>query len=104
MDEKTEKSLRGRHLDYSRERMSNGEQRCDSPKYAYREVSAQAFFQEYRCAPRDIGLPGKMIGEISVDCETPSGRWPAVGTLALIKDSRTFLTLWDGVFLEVRRE
>jgi hypothetical protein len=104
MDRKTEKSLHGRRLEFSDARMSNGEQKCDSPKYAYRELSEEAFFQEYRCAPRDIGLHGKVVREISVGCDAPSGGWPAIGDLALIKDSKTFLTLWDGVFLEVRRE
>jgi hypothetical protein len=104
MDRKTEESLHGRRLEFSDARMSHGEQKCDSPRYAYRELSEEAFFQEYRCAPRDIGLKGKVVREISVGCDPASGGWPGIGDLALIKDAKTFLTLWDGVFLEVRRE
>ncbi len=50
MDRKTEKSLQGRRFEFSDARMSNGEQKCDSPKYAYREPLASAAERQYRWA------------------------------------------------------
>ena len=98
------RALRGRALEYSADLMSNGEQACHSPRYAEQKVSADDFFRDYRCAPTDIGLKGKMVTTISISCAERRAGWPAIGDLALVKDSNTFLTLWDGVFFEVHRE
>ena len=104
MDEAAAKAFRGRSFEYSGARMSNGQKTCGSPKYVIRRLSAEQFFRDYRCAPADIGLLGKVVKEISVECEESGVIWPTVGNLALIKDRGTFLTLWDGVFFEVHRD
>ena len=98
------KTFRGRTLEYSSDRMSNGQKTCTSPRYERQELSADEFFREYRCAPSDIGLTGKVVRTISISCPSREAGWPTVGDLALIKDSNMLLTLWDGVFFEVHRE
>jgi hypothetical protein len=102
MDDEQASSYKGRILNYSASAVSNGIDSCSSPTFTIHELTQDQFEAAYRFPPTNIGLTGQVVTEISVGCND-NPHWPAFGALILLKDSKTILTLWDGVFFEADR-
>lgn len=74
-------------------------ERCESPRYQPRTLTASALYEEYRLQPAQLGLT-EPVTLIDVACAT--GQLGPGATL-LIQSTDTLLTPWDGAFYELRR-
>ena len=93
---------RGRKAAYSAARASFNNHTCSKPTYRYSEISAAEFETQFRASPQDLGIPdGESVRIVAVECD---GLWVAPGATLVLGGPRRVLTLWDGVFFELRRE
>jgi hypothetical protein len=94
----------GTILRYSAAHFSNGRVSCESPRFSRREWTGPEFLKEYRFKPEILGLKPPLVEELSVTCGDSRASWPQFGATVLVRDRRTILVAWDGVFFEARRE
>lgn len=104
MDLKEAKEFTGVRLTYSTALFSNGRASCASPRYSRRGWTKESFLTEYRFNPEMVGLKRSVIEEILVQCKDRLVSWPVVGATVFVKDERTLLVAWDGVFFEAQRQ
>jgi uncharacterized membrane protein len=90
----------GRKARFSRSIAQFGKNACPSPTYETRNLTDQAFAQEFRVQSTDLGLRSP-IQMVEVRC---AGSWDGPGNRLLVKGPNELLTLWDGVFFELRRD
>lgn len=78
-----------------------GAQACDEPTYTKRSLWAQTFTEAYRVTPQQLSIATEPVALVDVACA--SGHLEAGSTLILRSDG-SMLTMWDGVFYELRKQ
>ena len=77
------------------------DQACDEPTYTKRSLWAPTFTEAYRVSPQELSITAEPIALVDVTCG--SGNLEAGSTLILRPDG-SMLTMWDGVFYELRKQ
>jgi hypothetical protein len=90
----------GAEASFDASRARFGAQTCDSPSYTRRVLSATTFADAYGVTPRQLRLDGEQVAMVDILCA--SGSLDAGSSLILRPDG-SMLTLWDGVFFELRK-
>ncbi len=91
----------GRAMTVSATGLSFGESSCTNVSFVRTASSAADFFRDWRVAPATLGVEQGEIEEVEVLCD--GEEWIAPGSLLIVKDQNEMLTVWDGVFFELRR-
>jgi hypothetical protein len=72
---------------------------CTSPTLQKTEFSEDEFYSYYRASFQQLGISGKSVDVLKVQCENNSG----VVAAGLISTNNGFVyTLWDGVFFKLK--
>ncbi len=79
-----------------------GARRCQSPAYRSRTLSDKEFFQDLGASLTSIGIKTDRVETIAVKCET--GGWKPPQSLLISLPEGGALLLWEGVFLELKRQ
>jgi hypothetical protein len=79
-----------------------GTKSCQSPAYRSRSLTDKEFFRDLGTSLSSIGIKADRVDTISVRCET--GGWKPSQSLLVRLPEGEMLLLWDGVFLELKRE
>jgi hypothetical protein len=79
-----------------------GTKSCQSPAYRSRTLTGKEFFQELGTSLSSIGIKIDRVETIAVKCET--GGWKPPRSLLIRLPEGEALLLWDGVFLELKRQ
>lgn len=75
---------------------------CSHPTFARASYTLDEFFRRWRFDPGELGIEDSVVTEIRVSCE---GRaWIAPGGIYILKSTDRLVTVWDGVFFELKRE
>lgn len=104
MDAKEAARLAGTVLKYTAAAFSNGQVTCPSPRFSRRGWTTEDFLSRYRFNAETLGLKGPVIEELSVQCGDSRVSGPLFGATVIVKNHRTILVPWDGVFFEANRE
>jgi hypothetical protein len=75
-----------------------GGDRCSSPKYTARTLSATEFQQEYHVPAATLGISGDPITIYRVDC---GHEWGGRTNTLIVKSTTALLTPSDGTFFEL---
>jgi uncharacterized membrane protein len=104
MTDKEAASWHGRTVRLGKEEASSNTEPCRPPVYHYRMVPGDSLFAAFHTSVGALQLEGtapRRLGLTEVFCG--SAPWSAMGsTLIWIAENRP-LTVWDGVFFELRR-
>jgi hypothetical protein len=79
-----------------------GTRSCQSPAYRSRTLSDKEFFQDLGASLSSIGIKTDRVETIAVKCET--GVWNPPQSLLIRLPEGGALLLWEGVFLELKRQ
>jgi hypothetical protein len=79
-----------------------GTKSCQSPAYRSRSLTDKEFFRELGTSLSSIGIKADRVDIIAVKCET--GGWKPPQSLLVRLPEGEMLLLWDGVFLELKRQ
>lgn len=90
----------GAEASFDARRARFGAQTCDGPSYTRRVLSATTFADAYGVTPQQLRLDGDQVAMVDILCA--SGSLDAGSSLILRPDG-SMLTLWDGVFFELRK-
>lgn len=91
----------GRTAGYSRELARFGTQECSWPSYEMGSLADDRAFAAEFGVPSAAGSLSTPVRVVEVRCD---GRWEGPGRRLLVKGPNQLLTVWDGVFFELRRE
>ena len=92
----------GRKLRFSESLARSGDTVLQSPQYYVRRVSASDFADAFTITLKDIGITENSAVEVDIyRGKNQLTEFP--GNLVLLKDKRTILWNWRGIFFEARR-
>ncbi|MCI3927670.1 hypothetical protein MO973_46645 [Paenibacillus sp. TRM 82003] len=91
-------SLIGKKASYSAEQASFGDEAMANPTYQEAELTSEQFIAEYRTQLSAIGIEGDSVKTLTI------ADWMQPGSLLLIKDEQTLITLWDGTFYALKKD
>jgi hypothetical protein len=91
----------GKRFTYAAEAADLAGLQIETPVYSLRTVLAEDFAVDYRTPLSELGVEAEKIRVVEV---TKSGKTAAeLGTTVIIAGRRRLVTVWDGVFYEMRR-
>ena len=79
-----------------------GTKSCHSPAYRSRNLNDKEFLQDLGASLSSIGIKTDRVETIAVKCET--GGWKPPQSLLIRLPEGGALLLWEGVFLELKRQ
>ena len=79
-----------------------GTKRCQSPAYRSRSLTDKEFFRDLGTSLSSIGIKTDRVETIAVKCE--AGGWEPPQSLLIRLPEGDMLLLWEGVFLEMKRQ
>ena len=79
-----------------------GTKSCQSPAYRSRSLTDKEFFRDLGTSLSSIGIKTDRVETIAVKCE--AGGWEPPQSLLIRLPEGDMLLLWEGVFLELKRE
>ena len=79
-----------------------GAKSCQSPAYRSRSLTDKEFFRELGTSLSSIGIKVDRVDTIAIKCETNG--WKPPQSLLVRLPEGEMLLLWDGVFLELKRQ
>jgi hypothetical protein len=91
----------GTEVSFEADEAAFGARSCDEPAYTRRSLSFQTFTEAYRVAPDQLSLTAEPVGMVDLSCG--NGSLEAGSTLILRPDG-SMLTMWDGVFYELKKQ
>lgn len=93
-----DESMIGKKAAYSAEAATFGTEVAPSPPvYEEGELTNAEFAAEYRAQLSAIGIEADIVKTVTV------ADWTSPGSLLLIKDDQTLITLWDGTFYAMKK-
>jgi hypothetical protein len=75
-----------------------GSDRCTTPKYTSRTLTAAEFQQEYRVAAATLGISGDPVTVYRLDCGYD---WGGRTNTLIVKSPTALISPWDGTFFEL---
>ncbi len=91
----------GREVRISATAVSFADSSCPNAMYVRSSRSVDEFFRDWRVLPATLGIEQDPVVEVAVRCG--GEEWVAPGSLLIVKGPGELLTVWDGVFFELRR-
>ncbi|ABR47642.1 hypothetical protein Amet_1443 [Alkaliphilus metalliredigens QYMF] len=70
----------------------------ENPIYREEVINNEDFFESYRLELTDLGIEESNVKIIGIE------NWTNPGSTLIMKDKDTLITLWDGVFFELKRK
>ena len=77
------------------------DERCEKPGYVEGAWTESDFLAGVRISKDQLGISADTVRTFTITCSAE--KWIAPGSFLLLDGAR-LLTLWDGVFFEMRRE
>ena len=102
MSEAEMKSFIGKRAEYNRTLATFDGESCENPIYKKETLSETDFFSNFRTSFENLDLKGKSVTLLNV-YENQKTPWINPGSYLIIKDNDTMITIWDGVFFELKR-
>lgn len=93
-----EESMIGKKATYSTEKAIFDGEEVLNPVYEEQTVTNEQFVADYRSQLRAIGIDADSATIVKIK------DWTAPGSLLLVKDDQTLITLWDGTFYALKKE
>lgn len=103
MSEAEIKSFIGKKAEYNRRLAAFDGESCENPIYKKETLSEADFFSGFRSSFENLDLQGKSVTIFYV-FENQSNPWINPGSSLIIKDNNTLITIWEGVFFEMKRD
>ena len=95
------RKLLGLKIVFGSERAESGESVCELPTYQSKRIDADQFLREFKTSLKSLGIKRSAIELLNVQCYDED--WPAPGSTLLIVDKGRMLTMWDGVFFDMKK-
>ncbi|PZE19872.1 hypothetical protein [Paenibacillus xerothermodurans] len=93
-----DKSIIGMNATYTQEKAAFGDNEIVNPQYEQLEMSNDEFFAEYRTQLSEIGINTQSVNVVRVR------DWTSPGSVLIMEDEQTMITVWDGNFFELQKE
>lgn len=87
----------GRVVHYSKSSAAFNQERVSNPVYTERALTNEVFFEEFGVELKDLGISDASVKVVQID------NWINPTSCIIMKDDDTIISLWDGVFFELKR-
>lgn len=93
----------GKNAEYRRTLAVFDKESCKNPIYQRKNLSEADFVADFRIPFKNLGLKETSVTVFNI-YESPKNPWANPGSYLIIKNKKTLITVWDGVFFEMKRK